>query len=148
METQTAQNPPKEKFSFGTIFKDLGSSAKSVMRSEIDLAIAEMQNNVNTITTNCAKAAFFGMLAALSIVPFMAFLVVGLGQALDGRYWLSSLIVSIVFAIGFGIPANRAYKAVMAPKFGFPKVKQSIAAQRKAMQEQMDNLSDTVRRVV
>ena len=49
------------------------------------------------LTQRRSKYLIFSVsLAVLGLIPFIAFLVLGLGEILGGRYALSSLIVSVV----------------------------------------------------
>ena len=56
------------------------------------------------------QVMIFGMIAALSALPIMAFLVIGLGNLLNGNYGLSSAIVGIIFLVFGGGFALRALK--------------------------------------
>jgi membrane protein implicated in regulation of membrane protease activity len=50
----------------------------------------------------------YGVFALLGTLPFIAFLVIGLGRLLEGNYWLSSLIVAVVC---MGVGAAMAYRS-------------------------------------
>ena len=151
---QTERNQPNDspRSSFGSLFRDLGMSAKNMIRSEVDLALAELKENVKEVGKHSAQAAVFGALAALSVLPFLAFLVIGLGDLLDGRYWLSSLIVSLVCAFGGGIPAYAAFKRLKAQDLSLNRTKQQFDHQKRVVQDQVENLKDvtnaTLRRAV
>jgi len=138
--------------SFGSLFRDLGASAKNMIRSEVDLALAELKENVKEAGKHSAQAALFGALAALSVLPFLAFLVIGLGDLLGGQYWLSSLLVSIACALGGGIPALRAFKRLKNQELGLPRTKENFEQQKRAVKDQVENLKDatnaTLRRAV
>ena len=148
--TERIQPNGAPRSSFGSLFRDLGASAKNMIRSEVDLALAELKQNVKEAGKHSAQAAMFGALAALSVLPFLAFLVIGLGDLLDGRYWLSSLIVSIVCALGGGIPAYAAYKRLKASDLSLYRTKETLQHQNRVVRDQMENLKDatTMRRAV
>lgn len=150
MQTERIQPNGAPRSSFGTLFRDLGASAKNMIRSEVDLALAELKENVKQAGKHSAQAAMFGALAALSVLPFLAFLVIGLGDLLDGRYWLSSLIVSIVCALGGGIPAYAAFKRLKAQDMTLYRTKETLQHQNRVVKDQMENLKDatTIRRAV
>ena len=137
------------RFSFGGLFRDLGATAKNMLRSEVDLAVAELRGNLKETYQLTVKAALFGALAGLSALPFLAFLVIGLGELLGERYWLSSLIVSLVCAVGGGIPAYRAYQRLVNHEFSFHRTKENLEQQQRVVRDQVENLKDaTLRRAV
>src|SRR4051812_21847307 len=95
------QNRPNletlDRRSFGQVAGDLSTSLKNLVQSEIHLAKAELSDSVGRTASHLGMTAAFGAVAALGILPFMAFLVIGLGRLLNDNFWLSALIVSIVF---------------------------------------------------
>ena len=84
------------------------------------------------------QAVFFGILLVLSAIPFLAFAVIGLGELLDGRYWLSSLIVSVVCA-GLGSPLyRRAIKKITTEDFKFTQTRKSLNKALKVSNEKSE----------
>ncbi len=100
--------------SFSTSFKELITSITALIRSEIHLAKTEVKVSTKNFVRSLSK---FGAAAALGVAglgTFIAFLVIGLGELLDGRFWLSALIVSIVFLVPAGFLAYSAYKNLIS----------------------------------
>ena len=82
--------------SLGDLFKRLTTDTGELIRQEAALAKAEMQEVGSRLAGDAAKvgvAAGIGLVGALSLG---AFLVIALGNALGGAYWLSALIVGLV----------------------------------------------------
>ncbi|RZA09130.1 MAG: phage holin family protein [Proteobacteria bacterium] len=140
------------RWGIGSLFRDLGASAKNMVFSEIELAIAEVKQNLTEMRDAYAKLAFFSVLAAFALVPFQAFLILGLGDLMGQQYWLSALIVTAAFALGGGIPAYYAYQKILAQDFKLKRTADTIEAQKRVLQDQAENLKDvtnaTLRRAV
>ncbi len=91
---------------------EVTQSLKNLIQSEIKLAKAEISDNASYFGKQAAIMAGFAALAGIALFPFMAFLTIGLGRLLGDNYWLSSLIVSAVFAVVGGIVAYSAFKKI------------------------------------
>jgi len=95
---------------FGSVAAEITSSLRDVLRSEFKLAKVELKQTSKGISTHAAQVGIFGIFALISLLPFMSFLVIGLGRLLNENYWLSSLIVALTF---FGVGAGLSYRAFM-----------------------------------
>lgn len=131
--------------SYGTVLKELGQSARDLIQSEIRLIGLELKNATHKVSRHSAQAAAFGGLLVLSVFPFLAFVVIGLGQLLDDRYWLSSLIVAIVCAVVGGIMAYRAYKKIKEEDLDFSATKSTWNREINTVQERMNEIKDAAR---
>lgn len=107
-----------ENLSYGDAIKEVGSSLKAIVRSEVVLMKAEVSKVVPEFQKNVSQLMLATSIYALGLLPFMAFLVLGLGEfALNGQYWLSSLIVSAVFLL-IAVPLRaRALKKMKTTKY-------------------------------
>ena len=85
-----------EHLSSGTLLKEVGKSVKDLIQSEVLLVTTELKESLQKIARDFIRAVGYGALLALSTLPFLAFLVIGLGEILNNNYWLSSLLVAIV----------------------------------------------------
>jgi hypothetical protein len=122
--------------------RELGESAKDILINELNLLRAEMEESLARARHYGTEAAVFAGIAAASIFPFMAFLVIGLGQLLDGRYWLSSLIVAVVFA-AIGIPlAIRAFRKIA--DLDLPRTRQTLQREKTALRKSARELKHAV----
>lgn len=126
MEAENFPRQAAERHSVGEVVGELATSLKDIVRSEMDLVRAEFREAAPNLGKHTAQAAAFGALLALSVFPFLAFLVIGLGDLLDGRYWLSSLIVAVVCAVVGGLMATRAYKKIKEHDLKFPRTQRSF----------------------
>ncbi len=123
--------------SYGNLLRELGSSTKDLIHSEMKLLTTEIKNSAEKIGEHSAQMALFGGLLVLSVFPFMAFLVIGLGEILDGRYWLSSLIVALVFALVGGPLALKAYKKITSEDLDLSRTKVNLQAGFEAIQKKI-----------
>ncbi len=80
----------------GLIFKDLLEGVHQLATSEVQLMQVELRRSAQLTQRRSKYLIFSVSLAVLGLIPFIAFLVLGLGEILGGRYALSSLIVSVV----------------------------------------------------
>jgi hypothetical protein len=122
---------------YGMVLREVALSAKDLVSTEMNLLKAEIKDSAQTIAHHSAQAAIFGAVLALSIIPFVAFLVIGLGELLGGRYWLSALIVAVLFAAVGGIFAYRAYKKIKEQDYSLPRT-------RRALEEVKEEIKTTV----
>jgi uncharacterized membrane protein YqjE len=100
-ETGAAEEPP-----LGELFKQLAQESATLIKQEMQLARAEMQDSIRTITRGAMMLAIGGGLLLVGMLALTAFLIVILGQAL-ANYWLGALLVGLVYAgIGAALVMN------------------------------------------
>jgi hypothetical protein len=93
--------------SVGELFRDLTNETSDLVSKEIALVKAEARQTGATLARDGAKVGTAVGLAFAGVLALTAFLIAGLGDLLDGTYWLSSLIVGVLFfAIGGGLVRN------------------------------------------
>ena len=114
------------RLSYSDALRQVASSTKDLIQSEITLVTAELKATVDTAKNHITQSIVFSVLLALSILPFIAFLVIGLGELLDGRYWLSSLIVAVAFAVIGGSLAYRAYQKLKNVDIDFSHTREGV----------------------
>lgn len=86
----------------GELFKRLTSDTGELIRQEATLAKAEIRETGSALVGDARDIGIAAGLAIAGALALVAFLVIGLGNLLDDRYWLSSLIVGAV-ALGIGM---------------------------------------------
>lgn len=146
MRTDNFQQTAETSTSYGEVINEVLDSTKDVIRSEMNLFASEFKSFLPSFTKHASQAAIFGAVLALSVLPFLAFLVIGLGELLDGRYWLSSLIVSIVCAaIGFPL-CKSALAKIAAEDFKFTQTKESIAEALRTTKEKVEIVKHATQR--
>jgi uncharacterized membrane protein YqjE len=99
-----ARSDPSRDASLGELFRRLTSDTTDLLRQEVELAKAEMRETAARLGKDAARAGVGIGLALAGGLALTAFLVIGLGNVLGGRYWLSALIVGVAFAgIGYSM---------------------------------------------
>lgn len=97
-DTSNSQNS-SPKVSILQSTQDLIFALRDLGRNEIKLVQAEFHSTLRQASRDTLFIAFGFFIAALSLFPFLAFLVIGLGILLEEQYWLSALLVSAFFAL-------------------------------------------------
>ena len=93
--------------SLGELFRQLTSDTSELVSKEIALVKAEARQTGTTLVRDGQKVGTAIALGFTGVLALTAFLIAGLGDLLDGRYWLSALIVGVLFlAIGAGLIKN------------------------------------------
>ena len=93
--------------SLGELFRDLTTETSELVTKEIALVKAEARQTGTTLARDGAKVGVAAGLAFAGALALTAFLIAGLGDLLGGKYWLSALIVGVLFfAIGAGLVKN------------------------------------------
>ncbi len=131
--------------SYSAILRELGSSAKELVQNEINLMKSEITTAVSRATDHAKQAALFGGLLAISVFPFLAFLVIGLGNLLDGRYWLSSLIVAVVCAAVGGPLAYRAFLKIRDEDLKLHYTKEALDRGLQTVQRKLGDIKDAAK---
>ncbi len=112
--------------SYVSAVRELIAGGRELINNEIHLLKEEGKLAARRVASHSAQAALFGALLALSIFPFLAFLVIGLGAWLGGNYWLSSLIVALVCAVIGGGFAYRAFRKITGSDLEFPASRRTL----------------------
>ena len=78
-------NGPMEPPSLGVALKDVVASTKDLIGVEMNLAREEIKAFGDRLGKYSARMAIFGVVTLLGALPFLAFLVIGLGRLLEGN---------------------------------------------------------------
>lgn len=137
--------PPTEGPTYGHILKDITESTKDLVQGELSLIKAEMKTVLPRVARHSTQAAIFGAVCALSVFPFIAFLVIALGRLFGDNYWLSSLIVSVLFA-AIGAPiAIRSFKKIKEEDFNFSDSKRTVQRGVHIVQDKLKEVVDAAK---
>ena len=99
-------NSPRDA-SLGELLKRLTTDSAELIQKEVELAKTEVRETSAAYAKDGAKIGVAAGLAFVGVLALSAFLVIGLGNVLGGRYWLSSLGVGVVAAgIGYMMVTN------------------------------------------
>jgi uncharacterized membrane protein YqjE len=93
--------------SIGELLRRVTNDSGELVRQEIALAKVEMRQSLSMLAQDATKASIGLGLALVGVLALATFLITGLGSLLDGRYWLSALIIGVIFlAIGIVLARN------------------------------------------
>ena len=81
------------------LLRRLAEQAQSLVRQEVALAKAEIRESVRDAATAAGVMAAGAVMILIGLTVFLVFLVLALGALLGDRYWLSSLLIGLVFAM-------------------------------------------------
>ncbi len=124
-----------ESFSYTALAKEVGATTKNIVSDEISILKTEVREIGPRAAHHSLEMIAFGMLASISVLPLLAFLVIGLGELLNHNYWLSSLIVAVVCA-GIGLPlAYRSFKRLKDLDFSFSRTRRGLERSVDAVKE-------------
>ncbi len=130
--------------SYAEIFRDLTSSAKQLIQSEVALIKTEAKEIASEATANVTQAILFGALIIASVVPLLASAVIALGQLWDGNYALSALVVGLGCATVGGVFFYRAIKRMGDVKVAMPAATESLKDGSESVQRKSAQLTDAV----
>jgi len=93
--------------SIGELLRRVTADSGELLRQEIALAKVEMRESLSTLAQDATRASIGLGLALVGVLALAAFLITGLGRLFGGRYWLSALIIGVIFfAIGIVLARN------------------------------------------
>jgi uncharacterized membrane protein YqjE len=85
--------------SIGELFRQLAQDSATLVRQEISLARAEMRENLRGMVGGVVLLAIGGGALLMAALALTAFVIALLGIWLGHNYWLSALIVGVVYAL-------------------------------------------------
>lgn len=139
MATETTTHTDTRNTSYAQAISKIGGSAVDLVKSEIALVRAEIKQTTKKLTQYGSVAVLGAGVLMLSALPFTAFLVIGLGNILDGRYWFSSLIVAIVFALAGGLLTYGSYKRLRR-EADLPRTRMAIKQDTRAVVQKVGSI--------
>jgi hypothetical protein len=132
--------------SYASILKEIMASTKELIRNELLLVKEEATLTAGRLAAHSAQAALFGALVALSVLPFLAFLVIGLGEIMGGRYWLSSLLVSLVCAGVGGTMTYLSFKKIKEQDLKLPRTRETLVREAEVINAEIDHVRKATKR--
>lgn len=85
--------------SLGELFAELAKDTSTLVRQEVQLAKTEMSQKAADVGKAVGMLAVGGMVIYAGVLAILAGIIILLGRALNGNYWLSALLVGVVVAI-------------------------------------------------
>lgn len=98
------RNTPDGEPALGDLIRQLAQDSATLVRQEVALAKAELQQNVKSAARDVVMIAVGGVLAMVGALSLVIFLILALGDAVN-EYWLGALIVGVVFLLIGGLLA-------------------------------------------
>lgn len=95
--------------SLGELFRQLAEDSSNLIKQEIELAKTEMKDTVSQAVRDAVWIPVWGAVALVGSLVLVTFLVLLIGDLLN-NYWLSALIVGVVFTVVGGLLAMSAMK--------------------------------------
>lgn len=127
----------------GAAFKDVVTAATILLKNEAHLAQTEASEAMAAANKLGQRMLLSYVLAVLGVVPLMAFFVLALGDLLDGRYTLSSLIVAAVFS-GSGALVYFYSRLELQEKTKLSATRKSVEAAADSVQHKFEQLKQTI----
>jgi len=100
--------------SIGELFRQLAQDSATLVRQEITLARAEMRENLRGMVGGAVLLAIGGGALLLAALALTTFIIALLGVWLGRNYWLSALIVGVVYALVGAVLVARGKKVMQA----------------------------------
>lgn len=142
---QFSREVASETSGYNDIIREIFTSSKELVQNELTLAKAEFKHVAKDTIQDLIQVGIFGTLLALSLLPFIAFLVIGLGELLNQRYWLSSLIVAVVFAAIGGVMAYRSFNKIKQQDIDFTVTKNSLRKEKDMVQSNLERIKQAAK---
>jgi hypothetical protein len=139
--------PPADNFSkrtYGEILSDVGESLKGIVQDDVSLMVDELKQIQDHLGAEAKKIAAYGFLLFFSGIAILISAIIGLGIFLDGRYWLSSLIVGLVFLVCGGVGLTTAYRRFKKVNMDFPETKSALRQEGRAIYKELNKVRDVV----
>lgn len=128
------------------LFSELGE----LLRSEANVVKMEVQESMRAMLVSSVKATVAAGVALLGVLSLLAFLIIGLGDLIAGEetqataFWVSALIIGIIFTAGGAYFAMRFGKQIGA-EASLPRSQEELRADRRMMQQEMSKLKEAAK---
>lgn len=93
--------------SLGELFGQLSADVGQLISQEMTLAKAELRETGSALAKDAAKLGVAAALGLVGLLAATAFVILALGDLLD-NYWLSALIVTVVYLVVAAVLAKGA----------------------------------------
>lgn len=140
----TSTDRPPQSASFSALIRELMLAFMGLIRAELRLAQAEVTHNAREAGKDALRGLIFAAIALLGVIALMSFLVIGLGDLLNGRYWLSSLIVTVLFLGGGGLASWLAFRRIGSDAKA-PSIQRNLETDRELISQKVRDISTAPR---
>lgn len=119
-------NYPQQEKPYFKILAEISRTAKSLIQNNIQLLNQELKILGRDIKGQTTKIAIFGFLFVISAIPLLIFAILALGEALNGQYWLSALIIGVVLFVAGYLGVTYAYRKLKNLNYKLSKTTSAI----------------------
>lgn len=109
---ETERQPAGREGSIGEDLRQLADDSLDLMRQELALAKLEMREMARDLASDGVRLAVALGIAGVGGLALTAFLILVIGNLLDGAFWAGALIVGAVFLLIGGILAYTAMRSL------------------------------------
>ncbi|HLQ24686.1 MAG TPA: phage holin family protein [Acidiferrobacterales bacterium] len=137
------------KVSITELLKNLISKTGELVRSEANVIKLEMQESTRAMILDGIKTAAYSGIALLGVLSLVAFLIIALGQLIEGGapvtgFWVSALIIGLIFTIGGGIMAAKHAKQI-GKDIGLPKSQTEFEKDKRLVKRELYKMKEAVK---
>jgi len=137
------------KVSITELLKNLISETGELVRSEANVIKLEMQESTRAMILDGIKTAAYSGIALLGVLSLVAFLIIALGQLIEGGapvtgFWVSALIIGLIFTIGGGIMAAKHAKQI-GKDIGLPKSQTEFEKDKRLVKRELYKMKEAVK---
>jgi hypothetical protein len=121
-----------------------------LVRSEDNVIKLELQESTRALMLDGIKIAVYSGVALLGVLSLVAFLIIALGQLIEGGaapvtgFWISALIVGLIFTIGGGVMAAKHAKQI-SKEIGLPKTKTEFEKDKHLIKRELYKMKEAVK---
>lgn len=141
--------PARAAASVTDLVRNLIDEAGELVRTEANVIKLEVQESTRAMLRESIKAMVYGGIALLGVLSLMAFLIIGLGDLLSEgaratSYWLSALIIGVIFA-GFGGYMAARHGRRIGSEVGLPKSQTELRTDRQFVRREFDKIKEAAK---
>jgi len=132
------------------LLKNLISETGELVRSEANVIKLELQESTRAMILGGIKTAAYSGVALLGVLSLVAFLIIALGQLIQGDeapvtgFWISALIVGVIFTVGGGVMAAKHAKQI-GKEIGLPKAQTEFEKDKRLVKRELYKMKEAVK---
>jgi hypothetical protein len=131
---------PPEPEHLSVLLHELSTAFAHLCQDELAVFKLEAKQVGAQLSAHVTRLALFGAILALSTLPFMAFLVLALGELFGQRYWLSCLLVAIASAAVGGVFAARSLGTIRKQDLQLPHTVATLEQEKTVLLREIEAL--------
>lgn len=135
-------NFPDYKKSYPQILSNVSHTAKILILNDLKLMREELKKLGKDVGGQTKKLAIYGYMALISVPPLLISAIIGLGILLEGRYWLSALLVGLTLMIVGVVGVHYAFKKLTRINFKLTKTSEALKREGEVIYRQFSKLQE------